>query len=115
MNLSEDQIKTILNNTQLKLEFQPLLEDTIIDEINQLQPQDELIERSKRKARISLWVSLGITFCLIVSLLYSLISHSPEASTSLQNLLPTFMVVTMLFMLHQLLYFSQNLVKKVKA
>lgn len=115
MNLTEDQIKEILKNTQLSLEPQARLEDTIINEISQLKPYDQLVERSKRKARISLWVSLFITVCLIVSLLYSLISTSPPVSNGLQNLLPTFMVVMLLFMFHQVLFFSQNLERKVKA
>lgn len=112
MNLSEDQIKTILKSTQLKLEPQSRLADAIIDEISELKSNDQLVERSKRKARISLWVSLCLSGCLVGSLLYSLISISPPASNGLQNLLPTFMVVMMLFMLHQLLYFNQNLEKR---
>ncbi|NRB52629.1 MAG: hypothetical protein HRU41_33515 [Saprospiraceae bacterium] len=115
MNLSEEQIKAILENTQTELPFSLQLEDSIVDEIRQLKSYDRLIARNKRKARISLWVSLGTTLCLIVSLLYSLISSTPPAALGLQSLLPTFMVIVMLFMLHQLLYFSQNLEKKVNA
>ena len=116
MNLSEEQIKTILKSTQIKLGYQSQWEDAIVDEIEQLQSYDQLIERSKRKARISLWASLCTTVCLIVALFYSLlISNSPQTSKGLQNLLPTLMVVMMLFMLHQLLFFSQSLQEKVKT
>lgn len=115
MNLSEEQIKNILQHTQLKLESQLSLEDTVIGEINNLKQYDQHIENSKRKARISLYVSLGIVICLIISLLYNLIFTSTPQANRLQNMLPTFMVIVVLFMLHQLLYFSQNIENKIEA
>lgn len=115
MNLSEEQIKSILQHTQLKIESAFHLEDSIMDEINNLKQYDLQIQKSKRKATISLWFSLGTAVCLIVSLLYSLIFTSTPQSDGLQNMLPTFMVIIVLFMLHQLLYFSQNLPKRAKA
>lgn len=115
MNLSEEQIKSILQHTQHKIESEFHLEDTIIDEINKLKLYDQRIQRSKRKATISLWVSVGTAGCLIISLLYNLISTSTQPPEGLQNMLPTFMVIIVLFMLHQLLYFNQNLQKRAKA
>lgn len=115
MNLSEEQIKSILQHTQLKIESELRLEDTVIDEIKNLKQYDQRIEKSKRKARISLYVSLGTVICLIISLLYSLIFTSAPPADGLQNRLPSFMVIAVLFMLHQLLFFSHNLARKIKA
>ena len=115
MNLSEEQIKNILQHTQVDIEPELHLEDNIINEINNLKHYDQLVQKNKRKAKISLWVSLNTTAYLIISLLYSLISITPQQLGTHQTMLPTFMVITALFMLHQLLYFNQNLQKRAKA
>jgi len=115
MNLSEEQIKSILQHTEPKIESELHLEDMIIDEVKNLQLYDQDIQKSKRKAKVSLWISLGTAVCLVISLLYNLIFTSTRQSDGLQNMLPTFMVIVVLLMLHQLLHFGQNLHKKAKA
>ena len=109
MKLTEVQIKDILQQTQLKMEVDPQLEETIIREINSLEYYDKLIQQSRQKARIGLRVSLITAMALVISLLYRLLYSSPQEAIELQSILPSTVVVIALFMLYQLLYFSVDM------
>ena len=109
MKLSEEQIKDILQRTQLKIEADSQMEEAIINEINRMKQYDQLIQQSRQNARISLWVSLILTFGLVVSLLYKLLSTSPQEAFRMQSLLPALMVIIVLMILHQFVYFGTDM------
>ncbi len=115
MKLSEEQIKEILQHTQHDIEWDHQLEEAILYQINSPKQFEQDIRQSKRKAKISLWVSLATAFCLIVSLLYHLFTSLHQENSGLQYMMPSLMVIMVLFMLHQVLYFSQGLEKKVST
>ena len=115
MKLSEEQLRSILQQTQVKIEADLQLEDRIITEINNTKHYEQLILRSKRRAAIGLWACLAITVCLIISLLHNLFSNSLPELGALQGMLPSFMVIVILLTLHQLLYFGIGLRKKIEA
>ncbi|MEL6835364.1 MAG: hypothetical protein AAFP77_20355 [Bacteroidota bacterium] len=111
MKLTEEQIKEILQQTQLKMEVDPQLEETIIREINSMEYYDQLIQQSKQKARIGLRASLITAIALVISLLYRLFYSPPQEAIELQSMLPSLVVIIALFMLYQLLYFSVDIRK----
>lgn len=108
MDLSEEQIKDILQHTQTKIDPDPQLEDIIMMEIKAPNHYESLIQKSQWYAKTSLWASMIISACLIVSLCYRLYSKPPLPVNGLEQLLPSLAVVIMLFILTKLLYFSTN-------
>jgi hypothetical protein len=109
MNLSEEQIKHILQSIQAKTGPDLELENTIMDEIKMPNSYKVLIQKNQWYARTSLWASIVIAACLILFLFYRLYSSPPLPTDELAQLLPSLTVVAVLFILSQLLYFSMNL------
>lgn len=109
MNLSEEQIRDILQSTQTKIGPDLQLENTIMNEIKLPNRYDSLIQKSQRSAKTSLWVAIIIAACLIVSLFYILYVSPPLSTEGLAHIFPSLAVVAVLFILTQLLYFSANL------
>ena len=111
MNLSEKQLKELLEKANLEFERDPEIEETVMKEIIQKGYRNQLIEQNKRKARTGLWVSLILTFLLIISLFYGLFFGAPSDVNTSQKLLPSYVVLALLFMLYQLWHFSQPQLK----
>lgn len=109
MNLSEEQIRHILNSTQVKTPLNLQLEDIIMSELAKPNHYERLIQNSRRYARIGFRISILLTVCLVLSVVYYLYSKSSSLSPGLEQVYPSLMVVAVLFLIAQLLYFGSNM------
>lgn len=102
MNLSDQQIKSILNKTKLEFKNDINLENNIMDEIDQLKGYESLLQQSQNRARVGFYICMILFVSQVISIFYAISTMKNQVMSELETFLPSvfvFIVLIILFIL----------------